>query len=132
MPVRSRPIRSNRRSKPITRNRRSKPITSNRRSKPRGGPIHITHPGTFSDYGYKTSNSAETRRRSLARVANAKGAGMVVRRLNALHVLTRNRSPVISRKFHHDMKWVQRTYGTNRPKKSRKVSRRRRVAGGDR
>lgn len=83
--------------------------------------IKISHEGTFGRYGYKTTNTAISRRRSLARVARAKGAGMTVRRLNALVVLNKNRSPALSRKFKSDMKWVQAKFNTN--KKSKRKSR---------
>lgn len=84
------------------------------------GPIVIKHKGTFSMYGYRTTDSASTRRKSLEKVAKAKGAGMVVKRLNAISILTRNRSPILSRKFRNDMKWVQKRFGTNKRKTQKK------------
>ena len=82
--------------------------------------IKISHKHTFGMYGYKTSDNAEKRRRSLARVARIKGSGMTIRRLNALAVLNKNRSPVLSRKFRSDMKWIQKNFSTKKQSKTRK------------
>jgi hypothetical protein len=97
----------------------------------RGGPIKISHPGAFSHYGYRVAANADSRHKSLTRVIKAKMTpGAVVKRLNALVVLNRNRSPALSKKFHSDMKWVQKTYHTNARSKPVKKSRSRNTRKG--
>jgi hypothetical protein len=71
-------------------------------------PITISKKGALRKFGYSTSDSPTKRRRSLRKAAKKYGAVDVVKRLNAICILTKNTAPTRSKKFCSDKRWVQR------------------------
>ena len=63
--------------------------------------------GTLGKYGYKTKSSKHERRSSLKKAARSLGKNTVIRKLNAVSVLTRNTAPKTSKLLRSDMKFVQ-------------------------
>ena len=66
--------------------------------------------GELVSKGYKTTNKASTRRRALAKAVHAYGKLSTFRKLNAVAVLTKRRSPASSKTFKKDRDWVKKTY----------------------
>lgn len=70
--------------------------------------IVIKHKGDLTKHGYRAKSSQKSRRRSLRKAVAEQGRTHVVRKLNALSVLNRNRSPRLSITFRKDMQFVQK------------------------
>jgi len=66
--------------------------------------------GTLSKHGYTSNATAASRHTALAKAVRAYGALSVFRKLNAVAVLTKNTSPLKSKRFVADRNWVKRTY----------------------
>lgn len=66
--------------------------------------------GDLSQFGYSSSASATSRHRSLAKAVKEYGALSVFRKLNAIMVLNKNRSPGLSSRFKSDRNWVRANY----------------------
>ena len=66
--------------------------------------------GELVSKGYKTTNKASTRRRALAKAVRSYGKLSTLRKLNAVAVLTKRRSPARSSTFKKDRNWVKKTY----------------------
>ena len=79
--------------------------TSKRKSPVR---IKVRKEGALSKYGYHSSDSAEVRHRALRKAARGSSPVEIVRRLNAIAVLNKNRKPRMAAKFRADMHWVQK------------------------
>jgi hypothetical protein len=80
----------------------------------RNGPgIGTLRKGELSKFGYsnvQTMNLSD-RRAALDKAIKAYGSLSVWRKLNAVHIYTRNLSPLTSKIFKDDMDWVRKTYG---------------------
>ena len=79
----------------------------------KGGRKNLIGPlkkGELVSKGYKTTNKASTRRRALAKAVRAYGKLSTFRKLNAVAVLTKRRSPASSKTFKKDRDWVKKTY----------------------
>ena len=63
--------------------------------------------GTLRNFGYGSDKSPSLRRASLRRASKSLGRNRVIRKLNAVAVLTKNTAPKKSRIFRADMRWVQ-------------------------
>lgn len=91
--------------------RKRSPSRSPRRSPKKPVRIPLTR-GSLGAYGY--TNVKETvavkRRAALRRAVVAEGPLPVFRKLNALSVLNKNRSPPTSAIFEADRDWVRRTF----------------------
>lgn len=88
------------------------PRKSPRRSKTRSPiRIHLTK-GSLGMYGYKdVSTKTSTERRSyLAKALKHEDALPIFRKLNALYVVNKNKSPCLSAIFEADRNWVQSKY----------------------
>ena len=79
--------------------------------------IKVVRKGLLTKYGYKISDTAANRHKSLEKAANEYGAGNLVLKLNAICVLTKSRSPSQSVKYCADKRWVEREYNTKTLKK---------------
>jgi hypothetical protein len=66
--------------------------------------------GLMTKMGYSVSARAATRRRAVDRAVRKYGKLSTLRKLNAVAVYTRRSSPVKSRKFKSDVKYVQKKY----------------------
>jgi hypothetical protein len=66
--------------------------------------------GLMTKMGYSVSAKAKTRRRAVDRAVKKYGKLSTLRKLNAVAVYTRRTSPVKSRKFKSDVKYVQKKY----------------------
>ena len=66
--------------------------------------------GLMKKVGYSVNAKATTRHRAVDRAVKKYGKLSTLRKLNAVAVYTRRRSPVKSRKFKSDVKYVQKKY----------------------
>jgi hypothetical protein len=66
--------------------------------------------GELTKYGYSLKSLATKRRSALKRSVKAYGRGTLIKKLNVLSVLHKNRYPVYSRKARYDMKYVQKHF----------------------
>lgn len=66
--------------------------------------------GLMKRMGYSVNAKAKTRRRAVDRAVKKYGKLSTLRKLNAVAVYTRRTSPVKSRKFKSDVKYVQKKY----------------------
>lgn len=77
----------------------------------KGGPgIGKLRKGLMSSLGYSVNARATTRHRAVDRAVKKYGKLSTLRKLNAVAVYTRRTSPVKSRKFKSDVKYVQKKY----------------------
>lgn len=83
----------------------SKPKMGARRT--RIGPLKK---GLMKKVGYNVTAKASTRRRAVDKAVKKYGKLSTLRKLNAVAVYTRRTSPVKSRKFKSDVKYVQKKY----------------------
>jgi hypothetical protein len=72
--------------------------------------ITLSHEGSLTDLGYDVYASEDDKRRALKRAIKAYGHLAVIRRLNAVSVLNKNREPALSKKFARDRDWVSAKY----------------------
>lgn len=109
------------RRKSIRRSRKSRNYDPNK-------PIQGLRKGTLGKYGYSLNKNSVNRKKSLRKAVKKYGSGTVIKKLNAVCVLTKNRTPENSKKFCSDKRWVQKMYGNNSKsiKRSTRKSRRRR------
>lgn len=66
--------------------------------------------GLMKKMGYSVTAKASTRHKAVDRAVKKYGKLSTLRKLNAVAVYTRRRSPVKSRKFNSDVKYVQKKY----------------------
>jgi hypothetical protein len=76
----------------------------------KGGLIGPLKEGELVSKGYKATGKTSTRRRALAKAVRAYGRLSTLRKLNAVAVLTKRRSPARSKTFKTDRNWVKKTY----------------------
>jgi hypothetical protein len=76
----------------------------------KGGLIGPLKEGELVSKGYKATGKTSTRRRALAKAVRAYGRLSTLRKLNAIAVLTKRRSPGRSKTFKTDRNWVKKTY----------------------
>lgn len=77
--------------------------------------ITISKKGSLSKYGYSSSLNATKRHTALKKAVIKSSGGTrheravrIMRRLNALSVLHKNKNPSLSRKFKADSNWIRR------------------------
>jgi hypothetical protein len=63
--------------------------------------------GDLIRFGYSTKKSVRSRHISVGKAARAYGKGTIIKKLNAVAILNKNRNPVVSKIFREDMKYVQ-------------------------
>lgn len=80
------------------------------RSKLRGPGIGKLQPGLMSSLGYNVNAKATTRHVAVDKAVKKYGKLSTLRKLNAVAVYTRRTSPIKSRKFKSDVKYVQKKY----------------------
>ena len=85
--------------------------------------IPVLRKGLLSRFGYHAHLDKEKRHKALKKAIQEYSAGNVVKKLNAIYVLSKNSNPSLAKIYNSDKKWVQDTYKTTRPK-SKKKSRR--------
>jgi len=66
--------------------------------------------GLMTKMGYSVGAKAKTRRRAVDKAVKKYGKLSTLRKLNAVAVYTRRTSPMKSRKFKSDVKYVQKKY----------------------
>lgn len=59
--------------------------------------------------GYSTKKSDLSRHRALLKHSRENSKGMVIKKLNAVKILTKNTSPMVSKKIEQDIKYLQTT-----------------------
>ena len=72
--------------------------------------IPISKTDEFSKYGYSTKINFDDRKKALKKIVKVYTALSTFKRLNALAILTKNRSPRSSRAFLRDRNWVKKEY----------------------
>ena len=80
---------------------------------PRGGRTRRIGPlkkGLLKKVGYNVNAKAKTRRVAVKKAVKKYGKLSTLRKLNAVAVYTKRTSPVKSRKFKSDVKYVQKKY----------------------
>lgn len=87
-----------------------KPELGSSRRRSRKNLIGPLKKGLMTKMGYIVSAKAKTRRRAVDRAVKKYGKTSTLRKLNAVAVYTRRTSPVKSRKFKSDVKYVQKKY----------------------
>jgi hypothetical protein len=111
-PIRSKSKRKSKRRSPRKSSKRRSKRSSKRRSK---NVIPPLAKGTLGKYGYSAKISTVKRRAALAKAVKAYGRNTVIRKLNAVKTLQKNKNPKVSSIFSSDMKWIQGKYpGKNR------------------
>ncbi len=99
------------RKSPVKVKRSRKQSKKRSRKRSRNNEINIPlKKGELSKYGYKASYTAKVRRKALEKAIKSYGALSVYRKLNAVYVLNKNRSPSSSRSFLRDRNWVKSNY----------------------
>ncbi len=66
--------------------------------------------GELKKYGYSLKSRATMRHSALKKSVKAYGRGTLIKKLNALRVLHKNRYPIYSDAALNDMKYVQRNF----------------------
>ena len=64
--------------------------------------------GSLTKYGYSVKETDQKRHISLKKALNAYGYSSVIKKLNAVKLLTKNTNPTNSRIYGKDIKWVQK------------------------
>lgn len=111
-----RPKASRTRKSP-TRKSVGRPSKKTTRSRPRKSPkkasrsrrpvrIKISKDGALSSLGYSSNNSERSRHIALNKAIKDYGYISVIRKLNALAVLNKNKNPRLSKIFRDDQRWV--------------------------
>ena len=77
--------------------------------------------GSLTKFGYTVRESAENRRKALHKALKEYGYSSLIKKLNAVRLLTRNTSPANSKIYDSDIKYLQNL----NPKKSGRKSKRR-------
>lgn len=91
-----------------------------------GGPKLFTlKKGGLSQYGYSSFKSSSLRHKALDMGVKKEGVSKIVKRLNALSIVTKNTSPKLHSTYESDIKYIQKNY-------ERKSSGRRSMSGGRR
>jgi len=70
--------------------------------------IAIKHPGSLKAFGYTPDESERKRRAALREAVKHFGKDEVIRKLNAVAVLTKNKQPQNSSIYHRDMEAVRK------------------------
>lgn len=66
--------------------------------------------GELSQFGYSSSATVLARHRALVKAVKRYGALSVFRKMNAIMVLNKNKSPALSNKFRMDRNWIRDNY----------------------
>jgi hypothetical protein len=64
--------------------------------------------GTLRIFGYHVKDKINTRRLALVEAIKKLGVDTVIKKLNAVKILTKNTNPSISNKFSSDVKWLSK------------------------
>ena len=78
--------------------------------------------GSLTKFGYTVHESADTRRKALHKALKEYGYSSLIKKLNAVRLLTRNTSPGNSKIYDSDIKYLQNLS----PKKSKRKTKKRR------
>ncbi len=104
---RSRRSRRTRRSMKRSRRSRRSQHRSQHRSRVR---IIVSKEHSLSKHGYSTTKSSSERHRSLSKAVKEYGYGPIMKKLNAVYVLNRNKNPKMADKMQSDKIWLRKTY----------------------
>jgi uncharacterized protein DUF5771 len=87
-----------------------KPVCIKDLGKPGKGPkvIGKLTRGGLRKFGYDTHSKSSERHIALLKAINKDGYATIVRRVNAIHVLTKNTNPKLSKKLESDLKFVEK------------------------
>lgn len=109
------PTRRSRKRSPMKRSKRRisrkspKRKSKKRSSKRRRQVIPPLRKGSLGKYGYSAESSVQTRHAALKKAVNGISRNSVIRKLNAVAVLQKNKNPRISKIFRADQRWVSKT-----------------------
>ena len=62
--------------------------------------------GTLTQFGYSTKSSDRSRHIALNKAIKKLTESTVIHKLNALKVLTKNKTPTLSKLYDSDIKWI--------------------------
>ena len=86
------------------------PVVKSGRRRTRKNRIGPLREGLLTNLGYSVKAKANTRRKAISRAVKKYGKLSTLRKLNAVAVYTRRTSPVKSRKFKSDVRYLQKKY----------------------
>lgn len=72
--------------------------------------IIIKDKGGLKKFNYSSKNKAIDRRISLLEAVKNSSFSSIIKKLNAVSILNKNRNPKISKIFKSDMKYIQKIY----------------------
>ncbi len=81
------------------------------RERSRGG-IPKLRQGTLRKHGYSSKAPSKARHESLSNAVIEFGPTVVIRKLNVIATLSKNKNPELAAKFKGDSAWVKKTFGT--------------------
>jgi len=84
-----------------------------RKKKTRKNVIGPLKKGELTSLGYSSSKKAKTRRAALEKAVDRYGPLSTLRKVNAIRVLTKRRSPKVSKTLKADVKYLQKHYFTS-------------------
>ena len=70
--------------------------------------------GTLSQFGYSSFDTITNRRKALGKAVRKLGYGTVVKKVNVVAILNKNRNPTVSRKMNADKNWLVKKYGKSK------------------
>lgn len=78
--------------------------------------IKIKHDEKHSlhTFGYSSKLKAADRREKLGKAVKKKGYLPIMRRVNAIAIVNRNRNPTASKKFRADVEWLKKKFRKKR------------------
>ena len=107
----SRSRSSSRRRRSKSRDRLNRYRVSRKRSR---SPIKKGSLSKYIPYDYKDTKYSElpteVRHETLEKAVDYEGAGNIIKKLNIIYVLQKNRNPEMANFFRRDMHWVQKNF----------------------
>jgi hypothetical protein len=78
--------------------------------------------GSLTKYGYHIHDTKSIRYKALKKALKAYGFATLIRKLNAVRVLSRNTTPLNSKKYTNDIKYIEKMINASPKRKSKKRS----------
>lgn len=72
--------------------------------------IPILKKNTLRQFGYSSFKTEEERHVALKKAVKTLGYSAIIKKLNAVKILNKNRNPEVSKKFNKDMIWIQNKF----------------------
>jgi hypothetical protein len=78
--------------------------------------------GSLTKYGYHIHDTKSIRHKALKKALKAYGFATLIRKLNAVRVLSRNTAPLNSKKYTDDIKYIEKMVNASPKRKSKRRS----------